>query len=186
MRECHSLPHSSHHRSCLKFAVASISEPKESTNTSVLLGHFTIMMYFIGKVWFLLTYSFLAATYIFGSFSTGNINLTSSNWTMGLYQAKTLFSTIFDTVKTQYWYSPAGKDHLCPTHHAPESNQTWLGSSGFSPTVELAIKRTTEQKKKGITKFCVDLSNDLFFFCLQQSLNNYFLLVKIYTNNCHC
>lgn len=42
---------------------------------------------------------------------------------------------------------PAGKGHLCLTHHVQESTQTWLGSSGFSPTVEPAKKDEQNTKR---------------------------------------
>lgn len=44
--------------------------------------------------------------------------------------------------------SPAEKDHLCQTHHAPESTQTWWGSSGFSPTAEQARERQHKRKDR--------------------------------------
>lgn len=56
------------------------------------------------------------------------------------------------TLGSKFWCLPAGKDRLCLTRRAPESNQTWLSSSGFSPTVGPARKNKQKKKTKAGNK----------------------------------
>lgn len=79
-----------------------------------------------------------------------------------------------------FWCLPAGKDRLCPTRHVPESNRTWLSSSGFSPTVGPA---RNNNKKTGNKPKVAHLSTPCSFIKCSLTFMTTFSKIKVI--NCH-